>query len=72
MDTNICGGTVSLLSLDPLNVDPELASVALDDLADLKQDYDNLSNILISVTNEQKAIRLEGPLFVLQSEVEEQ
>lgn len=72
MDTNICGGTVSLLSLDPLNVDPELASVALDDLADLKQDYDNLSNILISVTNEQKAIRLEGPLFVIQSEVEEQ
>ncbi len=72
MDTNICGGTVSLLSLDPLNVDPELASVALDDLADLKQDYNNLSNILISVTNEQKAIRLEGPLFVIQSEVEEQ
>lgn len=72
MDTNICGGTVSLLSLDPLNVNPELASVALDDLADLKQDYNNLSNILISVTNEQKAIRLEGPLFVIQSEVEEQ
>ena len=53
MDTNICGGTVSLLSLDPLNVDPELASVALDDLADLEQDNGkNLSNIVIADTYE--------------------
>ena len=54
MDTNICGGTVSLLSLDPLNVDPELASVALDDLADLEQEDNgkNLSNIVIADTYE--------------------
>ena len=36
MDTNVDGGSVGLLSLDPLDVDPKLAPVALDNLADLK------------------------------------
>ena len=35
MDANIDGGAIGLLSLDPLDVDPELAPVALHDLADL-------------------------------------
>ena len=35
VDTNINGGPVGLLPLDPLNVDPELLPVALDYLAHL-------------------------------------
>ena len=35
MDANIDGGSVSLLPLDPLNVDAELLPVTLDYLADL-------------------------------------
>ena len=35
MDSDVDGGAVGLLSLDPLDVDPELAPVALDNLADL-------------------------------------
>ena len=35
VDTDIDGGSVGLLSLDPLNVDPELLPVALDYLAHL-------------------------------------
>ena len=38
MDANIDGGAIGLLSLDPLDVDPELAPVALHDLADLHFD----------------------------------
>ena len=40
MDADIDGGAVGLLSLDPLDVDPELATVALNHLA-------NLNNIQI-------------------------
>merc|ERR1719516_406981 len=35
VDTDIDGGAVGLLPLDPLDVDPELAPVALDNLAAL-------------------------------------
>ena len=35
MDSDVDGGAVGLLSLDSLDVDPELAPVALDNLADL-------------------------------------
>jgi hypothetical protein len=35
VNTNIDGGSVGLLSLDPLNVDPELGPVALYNLANL-------------------------------------
>ena len=37
VDTNVGGGPIGLLPLNPLDVDPELASVALDDLANLEQ-----------------------------------
>ena len=35
VDANIDGGTIGLLPLDPLNVDPELGSVTLDNLSNL-------------------------------------
>ena len=38
VDANIDGGAIGLLPLDPLDVDPELAPVALHDLADLHFD----------------------------------
>ena len=37
MDTDVGGGTVGLLALDALDVDPELGTVALDNLADLQR-----------------------------------
>ena len=37
MDTDVGGGTVGLLALDALDVDPKLGTVALDNLADLQR-----------------------------------
>ena len=39
MDADVDGGTVGLLPLDPLDVDPELGPVALNNLTHLKDKY---------------------------------
>jgi hypothetical protein len=43
VDSNVDGGSISLLTLDPLDVDSQLGSVALDNLADLE----NISHLKI-------------------------
>ncbi len=36
VDSNVDGGSIGLLTLDPLDVDSQLSPVALDNLADLE------------------------------------
>jgi hypothetical protein len=36
VDSHVDGGSIGLLTLDPLDVDPQLGPVALDNLADLE------------------------------------
>jgi hypothetical protein len=43
VDSNVDGGSIGLLTLDPLDVDSKLGPVALDNLADL----DNISHFKI-------------------------
>ena len=46
MDTDVGGGTVGLLALDALDVDPELGTVALDNLADLQRIHSEKISLL--------------------------
>ena len=51
MDSNVDGGTICFVTLDPFNVDAELLSVALDNFADLltfEMSSDNLDLIVFS------------------------
>jgi hypothetical protein len=43
VDSDVDGGSICLLTLDPLDVDPQLGPVALDNLADLE----NISHLKI-------------------------
>ena len=58
VDTDIDGGSVGLLSLDPLNVDPELLPVALDYLA-------HLLSLVVTSDNLQRGRELED--FLMES-----
>ena len=56
VDADVDGGTVGLLPLDPLDVDPELGPVALNNLTHLKDKYLNRRS--------QKKSSLNGNMFL--------
>jgi hypothetical protein len=56
VDSNIDGGPVGLLSLDPLNVDPQLGPVALHHLP-------HLQNLLMKTNNESQICKMKLSIY---------